>query len=103
MRDYARRTAGLQFWTAPSDHARLARRLQARCCAETGARLWKNAEVDHRVPLFRVWTEYRHLPWPKLLGFWGLPNLQVINGDVHVAKCASEMRERSAARSANQS
>jgi hypothetical protein len=92
-----------QFWTAPSDHARLLRRLQAPRCAETGARLWKNAEVDHRVPLFRVWTEYRHLPWPKLLGFWGLPNLQVINRDVHVAKCASEMRDRSAARSGCQS
>jgi hypothetical protein len=63
-----------------------------------GGRLWKGAEVDHRVPLFRVWREYRDVPWPKLLDFWGLPNLQVINHDVHAAKCAIEARDRRAAR-----
>ena len=31
--------------------------LQARRCGETGGRLWNSAEVDHRVPLFRVWSE----------------------------------------------
>ena len=84
-----------QFWNAPSSQAKLLRRLQARRCGETGGRLWRNAEVDHRVPLFRVWKEYRDTPWPKLLGFWGLPNLQLINREAHVAKCASD---RSAAR-----
>ena len=57
----------------------------------------KAAEVDHRVPLFRVWSEYRDLPWPKLLDFWGLPNLQVINRDAHATKCANEARDRRAA------
>lgn len=87
-----------QFWTAPSDHARLLRRLQARRCGESGGRLWKRAEVDHRVPLFRVWSELRDTPWPALLDYWGLPNLQVINRDVHVAKCATEVQHRRAAR-----
>jgi hypothetical protein len=87
-----------QFWTAPSDHVRFLRRLQARRCGESGGRLWKSAEVDHRIPLFRVWSEYRDAPWPKLLGYWGLPNLQVINRDVHVAKCATEAQHRRAAR-----
>ena len=86
-----------QFWIAPSSQAKLLRRLQARRCGETGGRLWRNAEVDHRLPLFRVWTEYRALPWPKLLEFWGLQNLQVINREAHVIKCASETRYRSAA------
>ena len=86
-----------QFWNAPSGEAVLLRRLQARRCGQTGRRLWKSAEVDHRVPLFRVWREYRDLPWPKLLDFWGLRNLQVINRDVHVAKCANEARDRRAA------
>jgi hypothetical protein len=36
--------------------------------------------------------------WPALLGFWGLPNLQVINRDAHVAKCATEARDRRAVR-----
>jgi hypothetical protein len=29
-----------------------------------------------------------------LLDYWGLPNLQAINRDAHVAKCADEARER---------
>jgi len=45
-----------------------------------------------------VWSEHRDTPWPALLAFWGLPNLQVINRDAHVAKCASEARDRSIAR-----
>ena len=87
-----------QFWTAPSDHARLLRRLQARRCGESGGRLWKSAEVDHRIPLFRVWNDCRDAPWPALLDYWGLPNLQVINRDVHVAKCATEAQHRRDAR-----
>ena len=62
-----------QFWNAPSDYARLLRRLQARRCGRSGGRLWKSAEVDHRVPLFRVWSEHRETPWPDLLTYWGLP------------------------------
>jgi hypothetical protein len=49
------------------------------------------------MPLFQVWKEYRQTPWPKLLEFWGLPNLQVINRDAHVAKSALEARGRRAA------
>jgi hypothetical protein len=45
-----------QFWSAPSEWIQtpLFRRLQARRSGETGGRLWKNAKVNHRVPLFRV-------------------------------------------------
>jgi hypothetical protein len=86
-----------ELWNAPSGEAALLRRLQARRCSQTGGRLWKTAEVDHRVPLFRVWSDHRNEPWPKLLGYWGLPNLQVINRDAHVAKCAIEARDRQVA------
>ena len=86
------------FWTAPSDYVRVLRRLQSRRCAETGARLWRSAEVDHHVPLFRVWREHRDLAWPQLLGFWGLQNLRVINRDAHAAKCAEEAGARAARR-----
>jgi hypothetical protein len=82
------------LWRAPSDYVRLFKRLQRRHCAATGARLWRTAEVDHRVPLFEVWREHRDTPWPTLLGFWGAPNLQVINRDVHLQKCAAEARVR---------
>jgi hypothetical protein len=83
-----------RLWNAPSDHARLIRKLQGRRCATTGARLWKTAEVDHRMPLFRVWGEHRAMAWPQLLAFWGFPNLQAINRDVHVTKCADEAKYR---------
>jgi hypothetical protein len=82
-----------QFWNAPSSQIQLLRRIQSRRCAQSGGRLWRNAEVDHRIPLFRVWSEQRDTPWPRLLDFWGLPNLQVINRDIHAAKCATEARD----------
>lgn len=84
-----------RLWNAPTDYVRVLRRLQRARCAQTGGRLWKTAEIDHRVPLFQVWREKRDTPWPALLGYWGLPNLQVINRDIHVAKCAGEARYRS--------
>lgn len=89
-----------QLWNAPSDHAKLLRRLQGRRCATSGARLWKTSEVDHRTPLFRVWREHRDLPWPQLLDYWGLPNLQVINRDAHVEKSAEEAASRRIAKAA---
>ena len=91
--------AAWKFWTAPSDQGRLLRKIQNRRCAETGQRLLKTAEVDHRVPLFRVWREYRDLGWPDLLAFWGLPNLQAINRVAHKEKCAGEASDRVAFRS----
>ncbi len=85
-----------RLWTTPSDYIQILKRLQARRCAETGVRLWKTAEVDHRVPLFQVWSERRDTPWPEALAFWGVPNLRVINRDAHVAKCAAEAKYRGA-------
>ncbi len=87
-----------QFWNAPGGEAPLLRHLQVRRCGETGGRLRKNAEVDHHVPLFRVWSEYRDAPWPQLLDYGGLPNLQAINRDIHATKCAAEAHDRYAAR-----
>jgi hypothetical protein len=84
------------FWTGPSDYAGVLKCLQQRRCAETGGRLWKTAEIDHRVPLFRVWREHRDTAWPSLLGYWGVPNLQVINRDAHAGKCAAEAQFRRA-------
>lgn len=86
--------AAWRLWTAPSTHDRMLRKLQLRRCAQTRRRLWKTAEVDHTMPLFRVWREQRDRPWPALLGYWGVPNLQMINRDVHAAKCAVEANYR---------
>jgi hypothetical protein len=87
-----------QFWNAPSDQVRVLKRLQVRRCAQSGRRLLKAAEVDHHVPLFQVWRQHRDTPWPALLDFWGLPNLQVINREIHAAKCAAEANYRGQSR-----
>ena len=89
-----------RFWIAPSDFVRPLKRLQRHRCPESGARLWRTAEVDHRVPLFEIWRERRDAPWPELLAFWGLPNVRVINRSAHAAKCASEAGQRARARAA---
>jgi hypothetical protein len=83
-----------RFWNAPSEHDRLLKRVQRHRCAATQRRLLRDAEVDHRIPLFRVWRDARDAPWPELLAFWGVPNLQVINRDAHRRKCAEEARDR---------
>lgn len=87
-----------EFWAQPTAHITLLRRRQKFRCAESGGRLWKTAEVDHRVPLFQVRHEHRDAPWPQLIGFWGAGNLQVINRTVHVDKCAEEARLRAGTR-----
>jgi hypothetical protein len=79
------------LWTAPHQHVRLLRKLQNGRCPATGKRLLASSQIDHKVPLYRVWREHRNLPWPELLAFWGLPNLQVLNRQAHIAKSASEM------------
>lgn len=89
-----------KLWVAPSDQLKILKARQRHRCASSGKRLFKTAEVDHRVPLYRVWREHRGDPWPALLGYWGIPNLQVVNRGIHVAKCGEEARERSQLRQA---
>ena len=86
--------AAWKFWTAPNRHGRLLARLQRRRCDDGGTRLLRGAEVDHRVPLHRVWRDHRDEPWPLLLRFWGRPNLRVVNRSAHASKSASEARSR---------
>jgi hypothetical protein len=92
-----------QLWTAPTDHLRMLKLRQNRKCTTTGKRLLRTAEVDHRVPLFAVWSQHRAMPWPELLAFWGTGNLQVISRTAHVEKCAEEASQRSKQRIALQS
>ncbi|GJD93977.1 hypothetical protein OCOJLMKI_1175 [Methylobacterium iners] len=90
--------AAWKLWVAPSEHVRTLKAHQRHRCSSSGKRLLRTAEVDHRVPLYQVWREHRDEPWPLLLGYWGAPNLQVVNRVVHVTKCGAEAKERSEAR-----
>lgn len=90
--------AAWKLWVAPNTQLRMLGRLQGRRCAETGTRLLRDAEADHRVPLVRVWREERDRPWPDLLAYWGFPNLQALNAPAHRAKSAREASARAAQR-----
>ena len=90
--------AAWKLWTAPITQVKLLGRLQKRRCPATGARLLRGAEVDHRLPLFRVWREHRDADWPTLLSYWGFPNLQAINLPAHRLKSAGEAGLRAALR-----
>lgn len=92
--------AAWKLWTEPHDHLKALKLRQGRRCGETGRRLLKGAEVDHRVPLYRVWRDRRDEPWPGILAYWGAPNLQAINREAHLRKCAEEAAERASLRAA---
>jgi hypothetical protein len=87
--------AAWKFWIAPHVQVRALKLRQRHRCTTTGKRLLKTAEVDHLLPLYRVWREHRDAPWPELLGYWGAPNLQVVNRAAHLDKCRDEAAERS--------
>jgi hypothetical protein len=91
------------FWIAPGNHRKLLSKLQGRKCGLSERRLLRTAEVDHRTPLHQVWRDYRDRPWPELLAFWGMPNLQVVNSTVHTLKSVEEARTRAKARSGQRS
>lgn len=87
--------AAWKFWNTPSDQIKLLRKRQGRACPVSGTRLLRTAEVDHRLPLYSVWRDHRDRPWPDLLGFWGAPNLQIINALAHRRKSGIEAGDRS--------
>lgn len=86
--------AAWKLWTDPNGHASLIRRLGRRRCGVTGQHLSRTIDIDHRVPLVTAWREHRQTPWPTLLRFWGIPNLQAVNRDAHRAKSAREAISR---------
>lgn len=86
--------AAWKLWTDPNGHAPLLRRLGRRRCGLTGQPLSRAVEIDHRVPLVTAWREHRETPWPALLRFWGIPNLQAVNRDAHRSKSAREAAYR---------
>ncbi len=87
--------AAWKFWIAPHAQVRALKLRQRHRCTTTGKRLLRTAEVDHLLPLYRVWREHRDAPWPELLGYWGAPNLRVVNRAAHLDKCRDEAAERS--------
>lgn len=89
-----------QLWCDPTGQIKPLKRAQRHRCGETGKRLLRDAEIDHRTPLFGVWRDRAGMDWPQLLDFWGVPNLQVVNREAHRAKCSAEAGLRANLRAA---
>lgn len=91
-----------KLWLSPRAEVRALLRRQHFLCPETGivlgpparGRLCRPAEVDHVVPLWRVREEREIHPWPAILRFWGLANLQALSTEGHAAKTAREAAAR---------
>jgi hypothetical protein len=58
--------------------------------------IWGTKPVSHGFGVSLLLCDHRNDGWPQLLNYWGLPNLQVINREVHVTKCTIEARYRAA-------
>jgi hypothetical protein len=91
-----------KLWTSPRAEVRALLRRQHFVCPETGIMLGpahsgrrpRATEVDHVVPLWRVREEREIHPWPAILRFWGLSNLQALSTEGHAAKTAREAAAR---------
>lgn len=96
-------------WTRYADYALYLARRQGGVCPETGEPIIAEqvsyhgkayqyvkagVEVDHVIPLWRVRLEGGKHPWPGVLRFWGLSNLQALSSVGHKRKTAREARER---------
>jgi len=101
------------IWRTPSWLAAWLARRQGGRCALTGEpvlgdpypdghrTLLPGVEVDHVVPLWRVRYEAARHPWPDVLRFWGVRNLQVLSETGHRRKTAQEAAERARMREAS--
>lgn len=103
-----------RFWIAPQQSSEWLAAQQQFVCPESGASLIKvrttvdryglktmqeciaPVDVDHRRPLWRVWCELEagDHSWPRVLDFWGAPNLAAITPEAHKAKSKREAAER---------
>jgi 5-methylcytosine-specific restriction endonuclease McrA len=94
------------FWTQPDANVLGPRQQWA--CASCGRDLSRErssgpcfadvAQVDHIVPLYRVWRDLRGLHWTELLHYWSPDNCQVLCVACHKLKCSAEAGERAAFR-----
>lgn len=94
-------------WTRYADYAGFLARRQGGVCPETGEAILTDGphgyvkggvEVDHIVPLWKVRLEGGKHPWPGVLRFWGLRNLQALSSVGHKRKTKREAAERAKCR-----
>ena len=81
----------------PYDFANFFHDRQNGICSLSGERLGdiSNIQIDHVIPLYRVYRDYRDYPIKDLLVFWGPDNLRAVTKEAHKIKSKYEAAERS--------
>lgn len=82
--------------TKPSEFSDFFIDLQDGLCAISGILLEdaKRIDIDHIIPLYRVYRDYSHLQPEQLVQFWGPRNLRAISNKSHKKKNIFEAAER---------
>lgn len=91
--------AAFGMMQAPSNYSNFFKERQNGLCAITQDPLNDDCDIDHIIPLYRVYRDFGHLPIDQIVGFWGPWNLRAITLDAHKVKNAYEAKERADARS----
>lgn len=88
--------AAFRMMQTPNEFANFFKDRQNNICAITGVSLaGTKYNIDHMIPLYRVYRDFGHLPIDQIVGFWGPKNLRAISLKAHAAKNKHEARERS--------
>ena len=81
----------------PIDYWRFFHARQGGVCSLSGEPLGEsreNIEIDHFVPLYQVYRDYREYDISDLLVFWGPENLRAVTKSAHKIKSKHEAAER---------
>jgi len=96
-RGYWHKACGAAFgmMQAPNSYNKFFKERQNGLCAITGEKLVSNEyNIDHMIPLYRVYRDFGHLPLDEIIGFWGPKNLRAISLEAHKVKNKEEAEER---------
>lgn len=83
--------------TTPNDFVDYFKKKQNGLCGISGEKFiaGEKIDMDHTIPLYRVFRDYGHLPIEKIMQFWGPRNLRAVKNSQHKIKNKYEAKERS--------
>lgn len=89
--------AAYALMSTPNEYSSFFYTRQDGFCSVTGEELIDGQyQIDHIIPLYRVYRDFGHIPVLELIEFWGPNNLRAITTEAHKDKNRYEARERAA-------
>ena len=93
-------SAAYRLISTPNEYGKFFKERQNGICAISGQPLIEGLyDIDHIIPLYRVYRDFGHIPVLDLIEFWGPGNLRAITQDAHKNKNRYEAGERAAYKS----